>query len=125
MGSMSTAPGLSQIVMGVSQAPAVSSTSLLGASGSATIEGTNISGKITLVVAGIGVGAGKVMTMTYADMPAYKNGSAITFTAGNANFATINGQLYAVSSKTGVDLYVTALAISAGTYVGYYQIIGY
>lgn len=126
MGTISTPPGQATALIGTSDAPAVTATpALLAASGSVAIEGNNTAGKITVVVGGLGIAAGKIMSMTFNGTPPYKTGCSVVFTAGNASFANVNGQLYAITSKTGIDLYLTGLALVAGTYTGYYQVIGY
>ena len=96
-----------------------------GTGATVSIVGTNISGRITFVSGTSLLTSGTVLTMTYANSFAYPNGCVLTFSAGNASFASVLQYLSAVTSTTGVVL-STALGLSISTtYIGYYQVTGW
>lgn len=100
-------------------------TAVVGIGASASIEGTNRSGKITFTTGLTLLQMGKVLTMTFADGFSFPTTSYPVFTPGNANFAGVMGRLYVEAYADRVDLLVTASLLSLGmTYVGYYNITG-
>ena len=125
MSGFSSSPGQARAFMGSGNPPSVVVQPALGSTGSASIEGNNVAGKITFTVSGINVATGKILSLTFADNMQFPTGATVNDMAGNDNYAAARAQLYAVATKTGIDLHVRGLALGAGTYVGYYQVIGY
>lgn len=115
------APSLS----GTSGTPSIALGAAAGSGATFAIAGTNLAGKITLT-SGTGIlASGTVMTATFANSLSYPIGCSVTFSAGNANFATVLPYLYAETGQTQVVLKVAiALSISS-TYIGYYQVVGH
>jgi hypothetical protein len=112
-------------LVGSGSAPSLSLGAAAGSGATSSIIGTNISGKITLN-SGTGVlASGTVLTMTLANSFAYPNGSVVTFSPGNANFAAVAQYLSAVTSTTGGVLSVSLALTISSTYIGYYSISGW
>lgn len=93
--------------------------------GNPTVIGNNIAGRITFTTATLSVVSGVVFTLTFANSLSYPNGSFITFTAGNANFAGVLSTLSCTTTQTTVVLNVAVGLGVATTYIGYYSISGY
>jgi hypothetical protein len=106
--------------------PSVTLEAAAGSNASVAIIGNNIGGRIDLTTGLNLLTTGKVMTLSLANGMQFPNGAFITFTAANANFASVLNRLYAVTTKTGIELYVAFNALSINTtYSGYYSITGY
>lgn len=117
--------GVVQQVVGNSATPSLVLGGAAGTSPSASIVGTNMSGKVTLNT-GTGIlGSGTVMTMTFANGFAYPNGCVVSFAAGNSNFAAVVSTIYLNTTTTTVTVLVAAGLTLSTTYIGFYTITGY
>ena len=118
-------------VIGMGNKPSVTVTAAAGIGATVTVDGTNVSGVITLNTGTLALGfatlgLGKVLTLTFADGFSFPSGSACVFSAVNANFANVLTRIYTSSGiTTGAELNVSiALAVST-TYIGSYTITGW
>lgn len=105
--------------------PTLTMGSAAGTGASASIVGSNKSGKITMTTGVSLLSTGTVMTMTFANGFAYPNGCAIFFSSADVNFANVLTKIFATTTTTTASL-TTSLSLSVGTtYVGYYRIEGW
>lgn len=113
-------------LLGRGSAPSVAAGTGAGTGAAVTTVGNNISGKITLVQGTGGIAGGQILVLTMADGWTFPTSATITFSAGNANFASILASIYVTMTANSATLMLNGLNLTAGvTYVGYYHVVGY
>ena len=113
-------------IIGTSGTPAVAVLAAAGTGATATIVGSNVSGKITLNTGTSLVTGGNILTLTLADGASFPNGMHIQYSSSNANFAMVLTSIYCTTTNNSATLAMNGIALTTNTaYVGYYTISGY
>lgn len=113
-------------IIGLTGTPAMTAQSAAGSGATVSITGSNISGKFILTTGISLLASGKILSMTFANSFTYPGGCVVNFSAGDSNFANVITKIYAATTTSGVDVYISGLNLILNTiYTGYYTVIGW